>query len=202
MKNIFFVDVDTQRDLLQPDGSLYVPGAERLLPKLRRLFGFAKTHAVTILSTANAYDPHAFKSEKFPPHCLRGTPGQHKVDDTLMLHPLILENKPLDRSFPDLVRKHQQIIVEKQEFDVFTNPSVEKLLRVLPSNAILFGVPIEYSVKLAALGLRRLGFKTAVIQNVTLPLRGRDAAAAESAMRSAGVEFITLEILLGAQTDD
>ncbi len=202
MKNIFFVDVDTQRDLMQPDGSLYVPGAERLLPKLRRLFSFAKTHAVTILSTANACDPHAFTSGKFPPHCLRGTPGQHKVDDTLMLHPLVLENKPLDRSFPDLVRKHQQIIVEKQEFDVFTNPSVEKLLRVLPSNAIIFGVPTEYSVKLTALGLRHLGIKTALVQNMTLPLRGRDASAAESAMRSAGVEFITLEVLLGVQTDD
>ncbi|MBZ5495859.1 MAG: isochorismatase family protein [Acidobacteriia bacterium] len=201
MKAIFFMDVDTQRDLMLSDGCMHVPGAERLIPKLRRLFDFAKTNAVSIISSVTVRDPHDPEFATSPPYCVRGTDGQRKIDDTLLRHPLVLENKPVDRSFADLVRKHQQIIVEKQEFDVFSNPAVEKLLRVLPPHAILFGVPTESAVKLAALGLRRLGIKTALIQNATLALEPRQAAGSEAAMRSAGVEFIALEILLSALTE-
>jgi len=199
MKNVFFFDIDTQRDLMLRGGGLYVPGAERLIPKLRRLFLFAKSHAITVLSTANAFSAEAMESGKSPLHCLRGTEGQRKLDDTLLLHPLVLECRPVDRSFPELVRKHQQIILEKQGDDVFSNPSTEKLMRVLPNRAIVFGVPTESSVRHAALGLRRLGFKTAVIEDAILPMNPREGNAAEAAMREAGVEFITLELLMGVQ---
>jgi nicotinamidase-related amidase len=200
MKAIFLFDVDTQRDLMLSDGNLWVPGAERMIPKLRRLFDFAKTNAVTIISSAIANEPEGPRIGKYPVHCVRGTEGQRKIDDTLLLHPLVLENKPVDRSFADLVRKHQQIIVEKSGFDVFDNPVFEKLLRVLPQRAILFGVPLDHSIRVAALGLRRMGFKTAVIQNAVLPLEPRGAGKAEAEMRRAGVEFVTLEDLLGALT--
>jgi nicotinamidase-related amidase len=198
MKEIFFLDLDTQRDLMLSEGKLHVPGAERIVPKLRRIFDFAKMNAVTIVSSAMANDPDVPGGGTSLPYCVRGSEGQRKIDDTLLLHPLILENKLVDRSFADIVRKHQQIILEKQGFDVFGNPVTERLLRVLPQRAILFGVPLDQSVKLAALGLRRLGFKTVVIQNATLPLEPREAHKAEAAMRNAGVEFITLEVLLGA----
>jgi nicotinamidase/pyrazinamidase len=201
MKGIFLFDIDTQRDFMLSDGKLYVPGAERLLPKLRRLFDFAKAHGVTIISTADAHAPEDLEFVNYPPHCLRGTEGQRKVNESLLLHPLILENKPANRNFAELVRKHQQIIVEKQEFDVFSNPVIEKLLRVLPPHAVIFGVPADHAVKPAALGLRRLGLKAAVVQNATLPLEPREAAKSEAAMRSAGVEFITLEVLVGAITE-
>ncbi|MBP1596799.1 MAG: isochorismatase hydrolase [Acidobacteria bacterium] len=199
MKNLFFFDIDTQRDLMLRGGALYVPGAERLIPKLRRLFHFAKTHAITILSSAYAFSAEDMGSGKKPSHCMRGTEGQRKLDDTLLLHPLVLESGPVDRSFADLVRRHQQIILEKQDDDVFSNVSTEKLLRVLPNRAIVFGVPAESSVRHAALGLRRLGFKTAVIQDAILPLSPREGGAAEAAMRKAGVEFIALELLSGVQ---
>ena len=35
--NLFFWEVDTQADFMLPTGKLYVPGAERLLPNIRRL---------------------------------------------------------------------------------------------------------------------------------------------------------------------
>ncbi len=201
MKTVFLLDVDTQRDLILSDGALPVPGGERLIPKLRRIFDFAKTNAVTIISSAIVHEPADAQTGEYPPHCRRGTEGQRKVDDTLLLHPLVLENKPVDRSFADLVRKHQQIIIEKSGFDVFVNPAFEKLLRVLPQRAILFGVPLDHSIRLAALGLRRMGYKAAVIQNAALPLEPRAAGKVETEMRRAGVEFIPLEVLLGALTE-
>jgi nicotinamidase-related amidase len=198
MKGIFFFDVDTQRDLMLADGKLRVPGAERMVAKLRRLFDFARAHSVTVISSVNAHSEESARAAGFPPFCIQGTDGQRKVDDTLLLHPLVLENKPVNRNFAELVRKHQQIIVENQAFDPFSNPATERLMRVLPAHAIVFGVPGELSVKSTVLGLRRLGIKTAVLQNATLALNPKEAAKAEAAMRGVGADLIALEVLLDA----
>jgi nicotinamidase-related amidase len=52
MKNIFFMDIDTQRDFMLSTGALYVPGAERIIPKLRWLFDFDRKNEIFILSSA------------------------------------------------------------------------------------------------------------------------------------------------------
>ncbi len=198
MKNIFFVDVDTQRDFMLPNGALYVPGAERMIPKLRRLFDFARKNEVSILSTTDAHVPNDPEFQQFPPHCVRGTEGQRKIDETLLPRPLIFSTKPVDRNVMESVRKYQQIIVEKQALDAFTNPAMERLLRVLPPHAIVFGVATEYCVKLACLGIRRAGVPVALVTDAARGLSPKTEREALEEMRKAGVEFITLETLLGA----
>ncbi len=198
MKNLFFLDVDTQRDFMLPTGALYVPGAERIIPKLRRLFDFARKNDITILSSADAHTPNDPEFQQFPAHCVQGSEGQRKLDDTLLPRPLIFQNKPVDRNLLDVVRKHQQIIIEKQTLDLFTNPVAERMLRVLPPRAIVFGVTTEYCVKLACLGLRRFGVHTAVVSDATRALAPATERKALEEMRQAGVEFITLETLMGA----
>jgi len=201
MKNIFFVDVDTQRDFMLSTGALSVPGAERIIPKLRRLFDFARKNDITILSTMDAHVPDDPEFKQFPAHCVRGTEGQRKLDDTLLPRPLILPNKPVDRNLMDAVRKHHQIIVEKQSLDPFSNPVLERLMRVLPPHAIVFGVATEYCVKLACLGIRRMGLPVAVVSDAIRALSPKTEKEALEAMRKAGVEFIALETLLGAGGD-
>jgi nicotinamidase/pyrazinamidase len=198
MKSVFFLDVDTQRDFVLPGGALYVPGAERLIPKFRRLFEFARRNDITVLSSADAHTPGDPEFQEFPPHCVQGTEGQRKIDDTLLPRPLILENKPIDRNLMEAVRKHRQIIVQKQTLDVFDNPVTERLLRVLPPYAFVFGVTTEYCVRKAALGLRKLGTKTAIVTDAIRALAPRDGEAAIEEMRKAGCEFVTVETLIGA----
>jgi nicotinamidase/pyrazinamidase len=198
MKNIFFLDVDTQRDFMLSSGSLYVPGAERIITKLRRLFDFARKNEISILSSADAHVPNDPEFQQFPPHCVQGTVGQRKIDETLLPRPLILQNKPIDRNLLDAVRKHQQIIVEKQVLDLFSNPVAERLLRVLPPRAIVFGVATEYCVKMACLGLRRIGVQAALVTDAIRALSPKTEKEALDEMRRGGVEFITLETLLGA----
>jgi nicotinamidase/pyrazinamidase len=198
MKNLFFLDVDTQRDFMLPTGALYVPGAERILPKLRRLFDFARKNEISILSSADAHVADDPEFKQFPPHCVQGTEGQRKVDETLLPRPLIFQQQPVDRNLPEAVRKHQQIIVEKQSLDLFSNPIAERLTRVLPPRAIVFGVATEYCVKMACLGLRRLGVQTVLITDAVRALAPKTEKEAVEEMRRAGVEFIILEALLGA----
>jgi nicotinamidase/pyrazinamidase len=198
MKNIFFLDVDTQRDFMLPSGALYVQGAERIIPKLRRLFDFARKNEITILSSVDAHASNDPEFQQFPPHCVQGSEGQRKLEETLLPHPLIFQNKPIDRNLVDAVRKHQQIIVEKQTLDLFSNPVAERLLRVLPPRAIVFGVATEYCVKLECLGLRRLGVHTAVVSDAIRAFAPKTEREALEEMREAGIEFITIETLLGA----
>jgi len=200
MKNIFFLDVDTQRDFMLPSGALYVPGAERMIPKLRRLFDFARKNEITVLSSVDAHTADDPEFQQFPPHCIQGTEGQRKLDETLFSRPLILPNKPVDRNLMDVVRKHQQIIVEKQTLDVFSNPVTERLLRALPPRAIVFGVATEYCVKYESIGLRRFGVHAAVVSDAVRALTPKGEKEAVEEMRKAGVEFITLETLVGALT--
>jgi nicotinamidase/pyrazinamidase len=198
MQHIFFLDVDTQRDFMLPSGALYVPGAERIMPKLRRLFEFAKKNDVFVLSTADAHVAGDPEFEQFPPHCIQGSTGQRKIDETLLPRPLQIENAPVDRNLAEAVKKHRQIILQKQTLDVFDNPVTEKLLRVLPAHAIVFGVATEYCVKLAVLGLRRLGFKVAVIRDAIQSLTPQGGEDAIRQMKLAGVEFIDTNALTGA----
>lgn len=198
MKNIFFLDIDTQRDFMLPGGALYVHGAERIIPKLRRLFDFAKRSEITILSSADTHIPGDPEFQQFPPHCVQGTEGQRKLDDTLLHHPLIIANKPVDKNLIEAVRKHRQIIVEKPALDIFSNPVSEKLFRVLPPHAIVFGVTTEYCVKHACLGIRKMGIPVALVTDAIRAITPKGEKEALEEMRKAGVEFITSDILLGA----
>jgi nicotinamidase/pyrazinamidase len=195
MKNLFFLDIDTQLDFMTKSGNLYVPGAERIIPKLQRLFDFARKNEITIVSTMDAHAAEDPEFQRFPKHCVRGTDGQRKLADTLLPHPLVFPNKPVDRNLLDAIRKNQQIIVEKEDLDVFHNPVMERLLRVLPPRAIVFGVATEYCVRIACLGLRRCGVHTAVISDAIRSLTPKGERDSIEEMRAAGVDFIALETL-------
>jgi nicotinamidase/pyrazinamidase len=197
MKNLFFLDIDTQRDFMLSSGSLYVPGAERIIPKLRKLFDFARKNEINILSTVDAHAANDPEFKQFPMHCVQGSEGQRKLEETLLLRPLVFQNKPIDRNLLDAVRKNQQIIIEKQTLDMFGNPIAERVLRVMPPRAIVFGVATEYCVKYACLGLRRMGIHTAIVGDAIRALTPKTEKEAVDEMSAAGVEFITMETLMG-----
>ena len=72
---LVFVDIDTQRDFLEPTGALYVPRFRRDLPNLRRLTQFAAHHRIPVFATACAHHPDDPELTIFPPHCMAGYDG-------------------------------------------------------------------------------------------------------------------------------
>ena len=100
---VIFWDVDTQYDFMKADGKLYVPDAEQLIPNLRKLTDYAHGHGICIIASA---DDHVVNHSEisatpdwkttFPPHCLRGTPGQRKIPETALRDPLVIEPEPQD----------------------------------------------------------------------------------------------------------
>ena len=93
-----FWDVDTQVDFMRPDGNLYVGGAETIVSNLAALTRFAHDRGVRIVASSDNHDPTDDElsdapdfSDTFPPHCLRGTPGQARIPETALRNALVVE---------------------------------------------------------------------------------------------------------------
>src|ERR1700686_1956437 len=82
-RDLIFWEVDTQADFMLPGGKLYVPGAERLLPNIRKLTDAARQGSVFLVSHGcfHAQDDPEFRT--LPPHCIKGTAGSAFVPEAL-----------------------------------------------------------------------------------------------------------------------
>lgn len=177
---LLFWDVDTQVDFMEPGGKLYVPGAEKVVGNIQRLNGWAKSHGVQVLSSVDAHlltDPE-FKD--FPPHCLVGTPGQKKVARTSLPNQLVIPNRTID--LPSDLSLFDQIIVEKQATDVFTNPNLESVVQRIAKgkDVVLYGVVTEICVGQAAHGLIQRGHRVHIVSDAIQHL---DSDAAQRTMK-------------------
>ncbi|MCL5267703.1 MAG: cysteine hydrolase [Bacteroidetes bacterium] len=165
MKLIFW-DVDTQYDFMMPDGKLYVPGAESLIPNLTRLTAFARSNGIRICGSVDYHvmgdteisnDPDFH--ETFPPHCLQGTAGQEKIGATKPKNPLWIDGNRYDPGLlKRLLENHRgEIILRKQKFDVFSNPNISDVLDFLrPTEIVIYGVALDVCDAHAIEGFLRL----------------------------------------------
>jgi nicotinamidase/pyrazinamidase len=149
-----YFDIDTQLDFMVPAGALYVPGAERLIPRVAELNRYAAANGIPVISTVCAHDENADEFRQWPPHCIVGTFGQLKPQSTLLERRVVIPNSPCDID----VTGAQQIIVEKNELDVFSNPNFLRLLEKLGIDSCeVYGVLMDYCVGLASMGLLKSG---------------------------------------------
>lgn len=164
---VIFWDVDTQVDFIMAQGKLAVPGAEAIIPKLRALTDWAHAHDIPIVATADDHDiGHAEITDNpdwvttFPPHCMRGTDGQRKIDATTLRSPLLFQPVPLDQDDVRLaVREHRgDFLLNKPGTDVFRwNPNAATVLATLaPERVIVYGVATDFCTRAAVEGIARL----------------------------------------------
>jgi nicotinamidase/pyrazinamidase len=158
-------DIDTQLDFMVPGGALYGPGAERLIPKIAALNRQAAANGILVISTMCAHPENAEEFRQWPPHCVVGTFGQLKPQSTLLEKRVVIPNTPADID----VAGAQQIIVEKNELDVFTNPNFLPLLdRLGIDECAVYGVFKDYCVKCAVEGLIKSGRKVTLVSEAIL----------------------------------
>jgi nicotinamidase/pyrazinamidase len=205
MAGLIFWDVDTQYDFMRADGKLYVPGAEEIIPRLAALTEAAHRCGIRIVASADDHVPgHRELSDRpdyretFPPHCMRGTPGQRKIPETALKDPLVIEPDPADpEALKARVRQHDgDILFHKHWFDVFTNPNVEPVLDELdPERIVLYGVALDVCNRYAIEGLleRRPQSRLYAVRDAMKPI---DASRAEDLVKSwqaRGVRLVSTE---------
>jgi len=177
MKTVFF-DVDTQLDFLYPAGALYVPGAEKIVANVARLNRFAAREGIPLVSDVDSHAENDPEFHEWPPHCVAGTLGQMKPGATLLDKRVVVTSKAPLNGWPVGA---QQMLLEKQSLDAFSNPQLPEFLKGLDTERfVVYGVVTEICVHYAATGLLRTGRP---VELVTDAARHLDEAKARTMMQ-------------------
>lgn len=204
MKNgTVFWDVDTQFDFMEPDGKLYVPGAQAIIEKVSLTREFALSSGYSMLADIDwhsADNPEISDTpdfeQTFPAHCMAGEAGAERVGylGDAPIEYVDIEKMPVE-ALERLVGKEQfHIVIKKESFDVFENPNTAELLRlVAPKAVIVFGVALDFCVACVLRGVLKLGgVKPYLLSDVSKGLGARPDKELFEQFAADGVEITTL----------
>lgn len=208
---VVFWDVDTQVDFMDPHGSLYVHGAERLRPNLARLTDGARRLGIPIVHSTDdhdladeeidARDPDF--ADTFPPHCLTGTAGAERVPETAPASGAMEIAWDGSGFEAGAAAAASEIVIRKKRFDVFSNPAAAGLLETLrPGTVVVYGVALDICNQYAVEGI--LGHavgasgpvEVVVVSDAVaavVPSRGRDLL---NAWKRRGVRVLSTDDVL------
>lgn len=191
-RNLVFWEVDTQADFMLPGGKLYVPGAEHLLPNIRRLTDAARQGRVLLVSHGCYHTRDDPEFRTFPPHCIQGTAGAAYVPEALTQKVVTVPNDPT-ASLPRDLSPYQQVHLEKQTLDIFESRYAAELVKRLGDDTefVVFGVVTEYCVRFAAKGLLERGHRVSVVEDAVETLKAEDGRRTVAELTALGAKFIT-----------
>jgi nicotinamidase/pyrazinamidase len=162
-KKTIFWDIDTQFDFMNPEGKLYMQGAEKIIDKVSQIREFAFDNGYSIIASS---DWHSLTDSEisenpdyentFPPHCLANEPGSKRVGSLGKIKPAYVEFYEMRLTdLKKLVAPEQfHIVIRKHEIDPFSNPNTSVLLGLIrPQKVFVFGVALDFCVDLTVNGL-------------------------------------------------
>lgn len=198
-QDFVFWEVDVQRDFVLPGGNLYVPGAEKLLPNIKRLTDAARFGKVLLVSSGDFHPTNDPEFKIFPPHCVKGTTGADLVPEAITEKVARVPNDS-EGKIPDDLSKYQQILLEKQTLSVFETRHVDELLRRLGDRPeyVVFGVVTEYCVSFAVKGLLERGRRVTVVQDAIETLKTEEGEKSVAEFQRLGARLTTTDQALAA----
>lgn len=189
-----FLDIDTQIDFISPRGALYVPGAEKLTGLYEKLSALAIEKGITVLASADAHRLHDPEFEQFPAHCIKGHKGQEKIPETYPSKFIVEKNDGAEVDPENLRRSH--ILFEKQTFDVFSNPKIDKYLQVLkPDKIIVYGVATDYCIQAAVRSLLSRRYHVWLVQDAIKAVNPKSEADILRSLQASGLHLISFKDL-------
>lgn len=207
-------EVDAQADFMLPEGNLYVPGAEKIIPNINRMVEEARQGRVLLISSADAHDPDEPEFQQWPPHCVKGTAGAELIPEARAASQLVIPNQR-EFGLPRDLGAYQQVILEKNTLDVFDNPHTDALLaRVDVRSAhssppaattpgiiagpefLVFGVVTEYCVLRAADGLLLRGRRVSIVEDAIQSLDEKKGREILDRLQSRGAPLVTTNQVL------
>ncbi len=196
-RDFIFWEVDVQADFMLPGGRLYVPGAEKLLPNIRKLTDAARRGEVFLVSHGDFHPGNDPEFKQFPPHCLKGSAGAEFVPEALVENVVRVENDVTAR-LPEDLSKYRQIILEKQTLDIFETHHANALVERLGNAAefVVFGVVTEYCVSCAVKGLLKRKRRVAVVRDAIETLAPEVGNKTLAEFQSLGAKLVTTDEIL------
>jgi nicotinamidase/pyrazinamidase len=197
--DFIFWEVDVQRDFMLPGGNLYVPGAEKLIPNIRRLTNAAKEDKVFLVSHGCFHAPNDPEFAIFPPHCVKGTTGSELIPEALTDKIARVPNE-VSGEIPHDLSKYQQILLEKQTLNIFESRHADALVEKLGNHAefVVFGVVTEFCVGFAAKGLLERKRRVALVTDAIETLKREDGEKKLAELKALGARLTTTDEALSA----
>jgi nicotinamidase/pyrazinamidase len=196
-RDYVFWEVDVQADFMLPGGKLYVPGAEKLLPNIRKLTDAARRGEVFLVSHGDFHPANDPEFKHFPPHCLKGTAGAELVPEALTDNFVRVENNA-NAKLPEDLFKYRQIVLEKQTLDIFESLHADALVERLgdASEFVVFGVVTEYCVSCAVKGLLKRKRRVAVVRDAIETLAPEVGNRTLAELQKLGAKLVTTDEIL------
>jgi nicotinamidase/pyrazinamidase len=197
---LIFWDVDTQFDFMQPEGALYVPGAESIIDKVSEVRKFALQNGYSMIADIDWHSPGNEEisdspdfNKTFPPHCMAGSPGGERLG---YLGDIPIEYIEIDKmpsgKLKKLVEKEQfHIVIKKDSINVFDNPNTDRLVEIASPKAVaVFGVALDFCVKAVLEGLaKHKGIKHILLRDVVKGLDPKTEDGIINDLQQTGVEI-------------
>jgi len=196
-RDVIFWEVDVQADFMLPGGKLYVPGAEKLLPNIRKLTDAVRRGEVFLVSHGDFHPANDPEFQHFPPHCLKGTTGAELVPEALAENFVRVEND-VNARLPEDFFQYQQIILEKQTLDIFATRHAADLVERLGNNAefVVFGVVTELCVACAIRGLLERKRRVVVVRDAIEALAPEAGNKTLAELQSLGARLVSTNEIL------
>jgi nicotinamidase/pyrazinamidase len=181
--------IDVQNDFADPNGSLYVRGADVVIARINTEIAMATASGAMIVATQDWHPettPHFQKDGGvWPVHCVADTWGAE-------LHPdlQIPETAPRVRKGANGEDGYSGFTMRDPVTGEQTPTELDGLLREGGiERVVVLGLATDYCVQATVLDATRLGYGTAVLTDACAPvnLRPGDGERAERTMRDAGV---------------
>jgi nicotinamidase-related amidase len=138
--------IDMLNDFIEDKGSLVVPGAKRIVPRIREVLETARRNGIPVIYITDRHRPDDREFRHWPPHAVAGTWGSRVIEDLA----------PLDTEY----------VVPKRRYSAFFGTDLDLLLRELGANKLyLTGVLTNICVYATALDAGMRDYRVAVIRD-------------------------------------
>lgn len=195
MKTVYF-DVDTQIDFVYPAGAFYVPGASALIRRIAALNHFAASQGMPLVSTMDAHAENDPEFRQYPHHCVVGTAAQGKPQITLLDKRVTVPSAATRVVLGDA----QQVLLEKQTIDCFTNANLTTLLEQWNAGRyVVYGVVTEICVRKALDGLLATGKEVVLVRDAVQSIDGTASEEMIATMRGQGLKVAVASEVMAAQ---
>lgn len=188
------IDVDTQRDLFTAGGKVCIKNHRRVLGNIRRVFAWSRAKNLKIISTAQVYYPGNGHD-----YCLTETSGVKKVKYTIREKTVTYQPDGCTDLDRDILKQNQQVILQKRTTDPFDEPRAERMLsELIADEFIVFGGPVETSIKETVLGLIQRGKKVTLLTDAVGYIDKNSADMAMAKIEAKGAKLIESKNLAGS----
>jgi len=193
------IEINTIDDFFKDGGPMLISGALQVRGHIRDLMKSALEHKLVVLSVVDLHQPAdpEFAQQGLPPHALDRSPGRTKISETFVRGVPVFPPSGQRRPWPKL-NEHRatggQLVIEKTQFDLFSNPATKELLRSFaPEELVFFGATLEHDIFHTAITARSLGHSVTVAEDACGIHAAAAASQARAAMLARGVHFVHTE---------